>query len=72
MQKFFDYNTKMIDDTDIELKPTHIPILTNKILKDVLTRPPEGVDKLERQKVGRTAYKLDVYKDKTDAKIIDL
>ena len=36
----------MLDDKDKNEKPTHLPFLTNEILKDVLTRP-EGAEKLE-------------------------
>ena len=55
-------------DSDKGMKPTHIPILTNEILKDVLSRPEESDDpdnpreKPKHPKIGRTAYKLDVYK----------
>ena len=65
-------------DRDRGLKPTHIPILTNEILKDVLSRPEETEEpyrqreKCKHPKIGRTAYKLDVYKKKTDARIEDL
>ena len=65
-------------DIDRRKKPTHIPVLTNEILKDVLSRPEETQDpnrarvNFKHPKIGRTAYKLDVYKKKTDARIEDL
>ena len=65
-------------DRDRGLKPTHIPMLTNEILKDVLSRPEETHDpnrqrdNFRHPKIGRTAYKLDVYKKKTDVRIEDL
>lgn len=55
-------------DKDRGMKPTHIPELTNEILKDVLSRPEEVKESGEPRenfkhpKIGRTAYKLDVYK----------
>ena len=55
-------------DRDRGMKPTHIPVLTNEILKDVLSRPDEVKESGEQRgnfkhpKIGRTAYKLDVYK----------
>ena len=60
------------------LKPTRITLLTNEVLKDVLSRPDDVEDPLnprlkpKHPKIGRTAYKLDVYKKKTDARIQDL
>ena len=65
-------------DKNKDEKPTYIPELTNKILKDVLTRPEESEDpanprtQIKYQKIGRTAYKLDVYKVKTDVRCEDL
>ena len=62
-------------DISIGLKPTSISMLTNEILKDVLSRPDDAFDpnnpklKPKHPKIGRTAYKLDVYKKKTDVRI---
>jgi len=61
-----------------KLKQTRIPVVTNEILRDCLTRPEESEDpdrpreRPKHPKIGRTAYKLDVYKQKTDARVEDL
>ena len=58
----------------LSAKPSH---LTKKSLKKALSKPDEQIKKVKTTnkvdgRKGRTAYKLDVYKERTRLKILDL